>query len=169
MDELRSLDMMRCILSMVGSGKAEATHCKQIKLWMEQSGLTGKYLKAVLSFPPVTAKNAFILLTQIDRKMPAYLLEMTFSLPSKMCLKVLSLLDQLEWGAEVTLQLIMRKFIEHPQPAVRSRTAYLVGGNLRNLWFLRHALNDPVPEVRLSALKSIGKFSDKFIDTIPTN
>jgi len=167
MEELRSLDMMKYILGMVGSGKTEAMHYQQIRLWLQQSGIIHKYLKAVLSFPPAVAKNVFMLLTQIDRKMPTYLLEMTLSLSSKMCLKVLSLLDQLEWGAEITLQLIVRKFIEHPQPAVRSRTAYLVSGNLRNIWFLRHALNDPVPEVRLSALKSIGKFSDKFPDKIP--
>ena len=51
---------------MIGSGETEDAQHQQIRLWLQQSNIFDKYLKTVLTFPPAVAKNAFILLTQID-------------------------------------------------------------------------------------------------------
>ena len=167
MDKLRSSDMMAYILRMIASGISGERQNQQIRWWLRQSGMISKYLQILLTFPPTVAKNAFILLSQIDDKMPTHLLDLTKSLSPKHCLGMLGLLGQLDWNDEVALLLIIRRFIEHPHPIVRARTAYLVSGNLRNIWFLRRTLDDPVPEVRLSTLKSIAKFSYKFSHKLP--
>ena len=161
-DELHEANLMRYILRIIGEGKTDMKHYQQIGMWMQQSRITHRYLTTLLAFPPAVAKNAFTLLTQIDRKMPAYLLDLTHSSSPKMCEKIVNLVSQLHWNDEVPLQLLMRRFIQHPHPSVRAHTAYVVSGNLRNIRFLKRVFRDPAPEVRLSALKSIGRFSYKF-------
>ena len=161
LDALRGSDVMSYILSALSSKPAKGEQYQQLARWLRGTGMIDKYLHTLLKLPPQSAKNGFILLTRLDSKVPTYLANLTSSFSPQMNLKVLTLLEQLNWGSEVALLLIIRKFIEHDHPTIRARSAYLVGRTLQNIRFLRHVLRDPVPEVRLSAIRSIIKSESK--------
>ena len=165
-EELCGSEMMKYILGRIGANTLDKEQSKRIGSWIRHFGMVHRYFQAALRFPAEVAGSVLAMLMQIDSKMLLDLLDFTESLPAGTVVKVLGIIGRLEGNNDVSQQLIIRRFIEHPHPSVRARTAYLIGGNLPNIRFLNRVINDKDPQVRLSVLKSIGRFSHKFSEEI---